>query len=140
MKLNITPVAALLAAVGGITPLASAQIDMSWNTFDGGGGISAGGAITIHGSIGQPDAGESTGGAISLRGGFWAGAGGAPPCYANCDLSTSPPILNVNDFICFNNRYAAGESYANCDASTNPPILNVNDFICFTNAFAVGCP
>ena len=58
----------------------------------------------------------------------------------NCDGSTTAPILNVNDFICFNNRFAAGESYANCDASTAPPVLNVNDFICFNNRFATGCP
>ena len=29
-------------------------------------------------------------------------------CYANCDQSTSTPILNVNDFVCFNNAYSAG--------------------------------
>jgi probable HAF family extracellular repeat protein len=65
-----------------------------------------------------------------------------PPsdCYANCDGSTTPPILNVNDFICFQQRYAAGDSYANCDGSTSPPILNVNDFICFQTQFAAGCP
>lgn len=61
-------------------------------------------------------------------------------CYANCDTSTSPPILNVNDFACFINHFAAGDSYANCDQSTNPPVLNVNDFACFINAFAAGCP
>src|SRR5437763_420412 len=32
----------------------------------------------------------------------------APPCYANCDASTALPILNVNDFSCFLNRFAAG--------------------------------
>jgi lysophospholipase L1-like esterase len=61
-------------------------------------------------------------------------------CYANCDASTSPPILNVNDFACFLNRFAAGDTYANCDGSTIPPVLNVNDFACFLNAFAGGCP
>ena len=61
------------------------------------------------------------------------------PCYANCDGSSVPPVLNVNDFLCFNNRFAAGESYANCDASTTPPVLNINDFICFSNRFAAGC-
>jgi hypothetical protein len=61
-------------------------------------------------------------------------------CYANCDNSTTPPTLNVNDFICFNGRYAAGSSLANCDGSTIPPTLNVGDFICFLNKFAVGCP
>ncbi len=60
-------------------------------------------------------------------------------CYANCDNSTSPPILNVNDFNCFLNRYAAGESYANCDGSTNNPLLTVNDFQCFLNTYAAGC-
>src|SRR5205814_10055933 len=30
--------------------------------------------------------------------------------------------------------------YANCDGSTIPPALNVNDFICFQAKFAQGCP
>jgi hypothetical protein len=33
----------------------------------------------------------------------------------------------------------AGSCYANCDGSTNPPILNANDFRCFLNAYAAGC-
>jgi hypothetical protein len=60
-------------------------------------------------------------------------------CYANCDGSTQPPILNVNDFICFSQRFAAGEPYANCDGSTQEPVLNVGDFVCFQSAFAAGC-
>jgi hypothetical protein len=67
--------------------------------------------------------------------GFDAPAG----CYANCDQSTNPPILNANDFQCFLNKYAANDTYANCDGSTNPPILNANDFQCFLNAYAAGC-
>jgi hypothetical protein len=62
------------------------------------------------------------------------------PCYANCDGSTTAPILNVNDFICFQGLYAAGHSSANCDGSTAPPVLNVNDFICFQGKYAAGCP
>jgi hypothetical protein len=61
-------------------------------------------------------------------------------CYANCDGSTVPPVLNVNDFQCFLNKFAANDPTANCDGSTAPPILNVNDFQCFVNRFAVGCP
>jgi hypothetical protein len=61
-------------------------------------------------------------------------------CYANCDGSTTPPILNVNDFICFQGKYAAGDPTANCDESTTPPVLNVNDFICFQGKYAAGCP
>ena len=66
-------------------------------------------------------------------------SGGGGGCYANCDGSTSPPILNANDFQCFLNKYAAGDSTANCDGSTSPPVLNANDFQCFLNAFAAGC-
>jgi hypothetical protein len=64
----------------------------------------------------------------------------AAVCYANCDASTTLPVLNVADFICFLSHFAAGDSYANCDASTTPPILNVADFVCFQQRFAAGCP
>ncbi len=30
------------------------------------------------------------------------------PCYANCDGSTTSPVLNVLDFACFINKFAAG--------------------------------
>jgi hypothetical protein len=30
--------------------------------------------------------------------------------------------------------------YANCDASTTAPVLNVEDFACFINTFTQGCP
>jgi hypothetical protein len=60
-------------------------------------------------------------------------------CYANCDGSTTAPVLDVNDFACFLNRFAAGDPYANCDRSTTPPALNILDFTCFLNRFAAGC-
>jgi hypothetical protein len=63
-----------------------------------------------------------------------------PSCLANCDASSAAPTLNINDFLCFINAFAAGEFYANCDESSSFPILNVNDFTCFLNAFATGCP
>jgi hypothetical protein len=73
----------------------------------------------------------------------------APPCFSNCDHSTMPPVLNVDDFTCFINAFASAQSlphaqqiehYANCDDSTTSPVLNVDDFTCFINAFAAGCP
>ena len=64
----------------------------------------------------------------------------ACPCYANCDGSVEPPILNINDFQCFLNRFAAADPWANCDGSTTPPILTAADFQCFLNAYASGCP
>jgi hypothetical protein len=69
-------------------------------------------------------------------------------CYANCDSSTVTPVLNVDDFTCFINRYALASQlpqeqqvmhYANCDGSTVAPALNVDDFTCFINAYANGC-
>ena len=61
-------------------------------------------------------------------------------CGANCDNSTVAPVLNVNDFNCFLNLFAAGAAYGNCDNSNMPPILNVSDFVCFMNKYAAGCP
>jgi hypothetical protein len=61
-------------------------------------------------------------------------------CYANCDDSTATPMLNVNDFVCFLNRFAAGDPFSNCDGSTDAPVLNVNDLVCFQARFAAGCP
>jgi serine protease AprX len=72
-----------------------------------------------------------------------------PDCYANCDQSTTVPVLNVEDFICFISEFAAASAlqpaaqithYANCDNSTTDPVLNVEDFTCFITKFAEGCP
>jgi hypothetical protein len=60
-------------------------------------------------------------------------------CYPNCDDSTAAPVLNVADFTCFLQRFAAGQAYANCDGSTTSPVLNVADFTCFLQRFAAGC-
>jgi hypothetical protein len=65
---------------------------------------------------------------------------GNPPCYANCDGSTTAPVLNVGDFTCFLQKFAAADPYANCDQSTTPPVLNVGDFTCFLQKYAAGCP
>jgi len=68
------------------------------------------------------------------------GAPPPPPCYANCDGSTQPPVANVADFTCFLQKFASAHPYANCDASTTPPTINVADFTCFLQKFAAGCP
>jgi hypothetical protein len=129
-------IAALLLAGGA----AQGQIaSMSWRTVDGGGGTSTAGGFTVHGTIGQTDAGILSGGGYAILGGFWGGIASTPQCYANCDHSTTAPILNANDFICFQIQFVANNPYANCDQSTTPPILNANDFICFLAKFATGC-
>jgi len=75
----------------------------------------------------------------ALRGWVVTGLSLGVPCYGNCDGSTVAPVLNVSDFTCFLNLYAAGDPRANCDGSTVPPVLNVSDFICFQSRFAAGC-
>ena len=47
--------------------------DLSWNTIDGGGGVSRGGQYIIVGTFGQPDAAFSKGGGYEVLGGFWPG-------------------------------------------------------------------
>jgi hypothetical protein len=69
----------------------------------------------------------------------WSVTVGGGGCYANCDGSTTEPILNVADFTCFLTKFAGGDPYANCDGSTTEPILNVADFTCFLTKFAAGC-
>ncbi len=66
-------------------------------------------------------------------------APGEAVCYANCDASTTPPVLNANDFACFINRFAAQDLWTNCDGSTLEPVLNVLDFMCYVNSFSLGC-
>jgi hypothetical protein len=61
-------------------------------------------------------------------------------CYPNCDASTVSPVLNVQDFTCFLQKFAGADAYANCDGSTTAPTLNVQDFTCFLQKFAAGCP
>ncbi len=62
---------------------------------------------------------------------MWVGPG---LCYPDCD---STGTLNVNDYICFQTKFALGEPYADCDGNG---VLNVNDYICFQTKFALGCP
>jgi len=62
-------------------------------------------------------------------------------CYADCDQSTGPGVLDVFDFLCFQNSFVAGNPYAcDCDTSTGPGVCDVFDFLCFQNAFVAGCP
>ncbi len=54
-------------------------------------------------------------------------------CYADCDASGT---LDVNDYICFQTKFALGDPYADCDGDG---IRNVNDYVCFQTKFALGC-
>ncbi len=63
-----------------------------------------------------------------------------PACYADCDMSTGPGVLDIFDFLCFSNRFANGDPGAcNCDISTGFEVCDIFDFLCFSNAFAAEC-
>ncbi len=68
------PLVALLVLL--LSGIALAQTgdgyDLSWSTVDGGGyTFSTGAGYTLGCTIGQPDAGEMSGGGHTLQGGFW---------------------------------------------------------------------
>jgi hypothetical protein len=142
MNTKPTQFLALSAALSAASLARAQPFAITWSTIDGGGTTTpaVGGSFTVVGTAGQPDAGSHSGGAFTCLGGFWAVTASGGACYPNCDASTVSPVLNVNDFTCFLNRYAASDPYANCDASTSAPLLNVNDFTCFLNRYAAGCP
>jgi carboxypeptidase A2/carboxypeptidase A1 len=56
------------------------------------------------------------------------------PCYPDCDGAGG---LTANDFQCFLNAYAGGQSYADCDGAGG---LTANDFQCFLDSYVSGCP
>ena len=64
-----------------MTGPAFGQYAIDWYTIDGG-GTSVGGAYTLTGTIGQPDAASSVGGRYELLGGFLAGG---PLCVVGFD-------------------------------------------------------
>ncbi|MCH7792484.1 MAG: NHL repeat-containing protein, partial [Planctomycetes bacterium] len=59
-------------------------------------------------------------------------------CYADCDQSTGFHVLDIFDFLCFQNSFVLGEPYA-CECDPDPA-CDILDFLCFQNAFVAGCP
>jgi hypothetical protein len=88
------------------------QYDLSWYTIDGGGTLqTSGGAFTLSGTIGQPDAGRLSGGHFELTGGFWFsvepgdcnddGVLGLPDFAAFGDCLTGPAAAASSTCRCF---------------------------------------
>ena len=83
MRHNIHKALLFLALLAGVLALAMTALgqsgggyDLSWNTFNGGGGASSGGSYDLGGTGGQPDASSHSGGSYDLQGGFWGGVSG----------------------------------------------------------------
>ncbi|MCA9753154.1 MAG: T9SS type A sorting domain-containing protein [Gemmatimonadetes bacterium] len=66
-------VAAALVLPAALAP----ALEISWHSFDAGGGRSEAANLALFGTIGQPDAGTLGGGTYELRGGFLGSAGDA---------------------------------------------------------------
>lgn len=56
-----------------------------------------------------------------------------PPCPADCDSSGA---LDIFDYLCYINAFAAADLTADCDGSGE---LDLFDFACFANSFDQGC-
>ena len=129
--------AAGYSAGSSAAPFVNAFRDGAWTPMSGLSGGAVFGLSTDPGGLWACGTFEFADGQPSPSVARWAA--GPPTCPANCDCSTLAPVLNVLDFVCFLDRFAAADAYANCDGSTQSPVLNVNDFICFLNRFAAGC-
>ena len=61
-------------------------------------------------------------------------------CYADCDKSTGVGVLDIFDFLCFQDSFVSSEPYAcDCDTSTGQGVCDIFDFLCFQKAFVAGC-
>ncbi|MFG0284026.1 MAG: right-handed parallel beta-helix repeat-containing protein [Phycisphaerales bacterium JB039] len=87
------------------------------------------GAVRFVDDPAAPDTGRGTAPLVDM-GGFERQV----VCYPDCDGSGE---LDLFDFLCFQNAFAAGDPYADCDGSG---ALDLFDFLCFQNEFATGCP
>ena len=66
---------------------------------------------------------------------------GCSVCRPDCDRSTGAGVLDVFDFLCFQNLFVNADPYAcDCDMSTGPLVCDLLDFLCFQEAFVAGCP
>ena len=94
-----TIVMTLGLALVGVSGARAQTINLSWYTMDGGGAIATtGGAFTLSGTVGQPDAGVMAGGAFSVVGGFWGfGTGVAAATLTSAASRKSHGIQGVQD-------------------------------------------
>jgi len=116
-----------LTSLATMTTAAFAQsYDLSWSTIDGGGGTSTGGAFSLTGTIGQPDAQTPpvmTSGTLELTGGYWPAA--ANVCTLPGDMNQDGRV-NGADIQLFVNCLIAGTGSCGC-ADLDGGGLGIND-------------
>jgi hypothetical protein len=125
----------ITAAVAQLT--APAGFDLSWNTVDGGGGSSTGGAFSISGTIGQPDADDVlTGVDFELVGGFWPGSV-EPVALCPADIAGDDGLINIDDLLLVINFWGQGAG-APGDANHSGSV-DIDDLLFIINAWGA-CP
>jgi hypothetical protein len=62
-------------------------------------------------------------------------------CYADCDQQTGAGVLDIFDFLCFQDAFVSNDPYAcDCDTGSGAGVCDIFDFLCFQDAFVSGCP
>ena len=124
----------LIALACAALPAAAQPYEITSFTIDAGGAPLAAGTYTLHGTIGQPDAGPTlASGPFELAGGFWPGAYVPPPCPADIN---GDGVRDNGDIGAFVSLYLAGDLAADFTADG---ILDNGDIGAFVAAFLVGC-
>jgi hypothetical protein len=75
-RVSLLVVVAILWSPGStiLLPQSGGGYDLTWNTYDTGGGVLSAGGYDLTGTIGQPDVAPVwSGGSYTLVGGFWGG-------------------------------------------------------------------
>ncbi len=95
MRISFFTPASLLAAASALS-IAVEPLTIPWYTIDGGSSRSTSddGRFVLSGTIGQPDAGEMTGGVFKLAGGFWYET---PP--GDCNVSGTVDLRDHTAFV-----------------------------------------
>jgi endonuclease/exonuclease/phosphatase family metal-dependent hydrolase len=61
-------------------------------------------------------------------------------CYPDCDTTTGVGVLDIFDFLCFQDAFTSGDPYAcECDVTAGSAACDIFDFLCFQDAFTTGC-
>jgi len=138
--------------VGPFVGLSGTRLQYATDTTSGNSGSPVinertGEAVGIHTHGGCNSGGGSNSGTSLLNAGLQA-AMSAPQgvcdmacCYADCTQSTGVGVLDIFDFICFQDRFAVADPYAcDCSTGTGAGVCDIFDFVCFQDAFVAGCP
>lgn len=124
-----------------LASVARAQtFDVSWHTIDGGGGLSSDSSFTLHGTVGQPDAGELAGGGFTLSGGYWPGAGSdsGPPCIGDLDGDGMIALSDLG-ILLSNFGVPSGATYEDGDLDGDGDV-DLADLSQMLSVFGTTCP